>query len=63
MYFRLRGTNLGVDVPGQTQDGQPLVDEVGQNDEAMAWKDIWFYSNPIFLNVKQYAESRPEPGR
>lgn len=25
-YFRLRGTNLGMNVPGETLDGNPLID-------------------------------------
>lgn len=54
-YFRLRGTNLGRDVPGQTANGEPLVDDpvltAGTNDAAKACADLWFYSNPIFVEV------------
>ena len=25
-HYRLRGTNLGIDVPGETENGEPLVD-------------------------------------
>ena len=54
MYFRLRGTNQGLNVPLQTDaNGNPLNDELeGLNDEAKAWADLWFYSNPIFIDVQ-----------
>lgn len=59
-YFRLRGTNLGTDVPGETSHGEPLIDPKNTtvdnetrfkeiNDRN--YKDLWFYSNPIFVNV------------
>lgn len=53
-YFRLRGTNLGLNVANQTDaDGNPLVDSlVGPNDPAQAYADLWFYSNPIFVSTK-----------
>ncbi|MGC7873224.1 hypothetical protein ACPUYX_17075 [Desulfosporosinus sp. SYSU MS00001] len=53
-YFRLRGTNLGVDVQNQTDhDGNPLSDSlVGTNDSTKAYSDLWFYSNPVFIDVK-----------
>jgi hypothetical protein len=38
-YLRLRGTGTG--------DSEPAMDERGEN----PWKDLWFYSNPIFLEV------------
>jgi hypothetical protein len=52
-YFRLRGTNQGMDVAGQTESGNPLVDtlSVGDNTAATACSDLWFYSNPIFVSV------------
>ena len=51
MYFRLRGTNLPANTPGETDaQGNPLLDAV-PNSEAAAWRDLWFYSNPIFVNV------------
>jgi hypothetical protein len=62
MYYRLRGTNMGIDVPGQTDvEGNPLADylEDGgsaenptENAEWRAWADLWFYSNPIFVDVE-----------
>jgi len=53
-YFRLRGTNLGLDVTNQTDsDGNPLNDSLlGTNDSTKAYSDLWFYSNPVFVNVK-----------
>ena len=36
-YIRVRGTN--------TSDLEPPVDADGEN----AWGDLWFYTNPIFL--------------
>ena len=54
MYFRLRGTNQPVDFYPQTDaNGNPLNDELEYpNDEAKAWADLWFYSNPIFIDVQ-----------
>jgi hypothetical protein len=53
LFFRLRGTNLGLNVPGQTQNGNPLNDDLmGKNDASQAWADLWFYTNPIFVKVK-----------
>jgi hypothetical protein len=54
-YFRLRGTNLAPNTPGETDfEGNPLLDfeqkELDGEDEA--WNDLWFYSNPIFVYVK-----------
>ena len=54
MYYRLRGTNLGLNVPGETdENGNPLVDVAGENNAAKAFGDLWFYSNPIFVNLSQ----------
>jgi hypothetical protein len=54
MYLRLRGTNQGLNVVNQTDaNGNPLNDELEYpNDEAKAWADLWFYSNPIFIDVQ-----------
>lgn len=53
MYFRLRGSNLGLNVPNQTDgEGNPLSDTLegyGKNNAAKAFEDLWFYSNPIFV--------------
>jgi hypothetical protein len=52
-YLRLRGTNLGMNVDKETKDGSPLIDDLMKsNDKAKAYADLWFYSNPIFVNVK-----------
>jgi len=51
VYFRLRGSNLGLNVTNETDaDGNPLADALmGTNDAAKAFADLWFYSNPIFV--------------
>jgi hypothetical protein len=53
-YFRLRGTNLPINFKNETDsDGNPLCDSlIGSNDEKHAWKDLWIYSNPIFVTIK-----------
>lgn len=61
MFFRIRGTNLGYDVKkmsgsnivyGTDATGSPLKNTPGTNNADMAWDDLWFYSNPIFVYVK-----------
>jgi len=51
MYFRLRGSNLGLNVTNETDAaGNPLADtKVGANTATKAFADLWFYSNPIFV--------------
>lgn len=61
MYFRLRGTNLPPGFPNETDlDGNPLVDDLvcdGTqtppfcNTPEKAYADLWFYSNPIFVET------------
>lgn len=62
-YFRLRGTNLGYNQPGLTRQGEPLrspiieleggnVDEYYQRINNRNYNDLWFYSNPVFVEVK-----------
>ena len=52
MYFRLRGSNFGLNVTNQTDSaGNPLADDLtAPNDAEKAFDDLWFYSNPIFVN-------------
>ncbi len=60
MFFRIRGTNLGYDVLktdasarqvyGTDAAGNPLLNTPGANNPDMAWDDLWFYSNPIFVH-------------
>lgn len=61
-YLRLRGTNLAPDVAGETANGEPLPDaKVDLTDNAARfnainarnYNDLWFYSNPVFVTVKQ----------
>lgn len=53
-YFRLRGTNLAPNTALETDAaGNPLLDaEAGPNTVDAVWKDLWFYSNPVFVYVK-----------
>ena len=53
-YFRLRGTNMPRNTPNQTDAaGNPLLDSlVGPNNAQEAFRDLWFYSNPIFVSVR-----------
>ncbi|MDP4209982.1 MAG: hypothetical protein Q8928_14305 [Bacteroidota bacterium] len=53
MYYRLRGTNWGLNVTNQTDNvGNPLADNLIVNTRAEALKDLWFYSNPIWVKAK-----------
>ncbi|MBT1076750.1 hypothetical protein [Geobacter grbiciae] len=63
MFFRIRGTNLGYDVKkmdptgtkvvyGTDAAGNPLLNTPGTNTADMAWDDLWFYSNPIFVKAQ-----------
>ena len=50
MYFRLRGTNLALNTPGDLDGGgNPLPDIANENNAAIAFSDLWFYSNPVFV--------------
>ncbi|MFC3747486.1 immunoglobulin-like domain-containing protein [Paenibacillus sp. GCM10012306] len=66
-YYRLRGTNLGLNVPGETKDGEPLLDVKNntvdnatrfQEINSRNYGDLWFYSNPIFVNVEPYTDKQ-----
>ncbi|MEC0090456.1 S-layer homology domain-containing protein [Paenibacillus macquariensis] len=70
-YYRLRGTNLGTDVAGFTENGEPLQDqsfargdEPEQNEERFNnindrnYAGLWFYSNPIFVNVAALSDEQ-----
>jgi len=57
-YIRLRGTNLPPGTLFETDDkGNPILDyeavsNLGIDGETEAWRDLWFYSNPIFIKVR-----------
>jgi len=55
LYFRLRGTNHRLNEPNETDDcGNPLNDVLMEpNSAAKAFADLWFYSNPVFINPVQ----------
>ena len=40
-YIRLRGTN--------TDEKEPVEDPDGED----PWSDLWFYSNPIFVEIEK----------
>ena len=65
-YLRLRGTNLPPNTPNETDTaGNPKADSEAGNIECgadnctddkldhdvEAWSDLWFYSNPIYVDV------------
>jgi hypothetical protein len=58
MYYRLRGTSIPANTQGLTDsEGNPLVDTPfnsvrGTNIAETAFTDLWFYSNPIFVNAR-----------
>jgi hypothetical protein len=54
MYFRLRGTNQPWNNWPETAEGNPLSDDTDpeENNADKAWADLWFYSNPIFIDVQ-----------
>jgi hypothetical protein len=62
MYFRVRGTNLGCGVAGETGPALPLpsADHCAPLPDALtfpntalkAFADLWFYSNPVFVELR-----------
>lgn len=58
MYFRLRGTHHAFSAIDTQIDsvGNPLIDPFGKNNYEIAFEDLWFYSNPIFLEKKVSTE-------
>jgi hypothetical protein len=76
-YFRLRGTNLPPNTPNETDaEGNPLSDTLAKNitythpdlgpntpldTDVEAWSDLWFYSNPIFIQVGEFPPSTTIP--
>ena len=40
IYIRVRGTS--------GHDAEPVMDTVGED----PWDDLWFYSNPVFIDVR-----------
>jgi hypothetical protein len=51
-YIRIRGTNVPVNTPYETDTmGNPLDDSLmGTNNPETAYSDLWFYTNPVFIN-------------
>jgi hypothetical protein len=61
LYLRLRGTNLGTDVAGETANGEPLADAKVEIEDHQTrfdaindrnYADLWFYANPVFVTVE-----------
>lgn len=46
-YFRIRGSNNTLGNGEVDAFGNPVLDTPGQNTAALAWSDLWFYSNPV----------------
>ncbi len=64
MYFRLRGTNLGLKIPNETDAaGNPLSDTLmggyATNNSIKVFNDVWFYSNPIFVKSSKFTSIIP----
>jgi len=63
MYFRIRGTNLSLNTPGELDAaGNPLPDVAGENSAAKAFSDLWFYSNPVFVEYVSQNEKNKISG-
>lgn len=57
MYLRLRGTNLAPGTEHETDEqGNPLsdqlADKLGLDGVAEARAELWFYANPLFIDVR-----------
>ncbi len=57
VYYRLRGTNnaIGAGSDNINSNGNPTIDTpanvlTGDNTVSKAFNDLWFYSNPVFVN-------------
>lgn len=66
-YYRLRGTNLGMNVTGETVNGEPQLDPKITTADAETrfneindqnYRDLWFYSNPIFVSAAPYSDAQ-----
>lgn len=58
-YFRLRGTNKTLNEYYETDgNGNPLLDSLGQNTIELVTSDLWFYSNPIFVQTFNRHENK-----
>lgn len=72
MYYRLRGTNLGLNIANETDaNGNPLSDSLMYpNTASKAFADLWFYTNPVFvasnvndsINTASYVQNQSVQG-
>jgi len=54
MYLRLRATNLARNTAGMIDAaGNPLMDGTSAHAHTRAWTSLWFYSNPLWIDVRQ----------
>jgi hypothetical protein len=59
MYFRLRGTNHPLNTPKELDDaGNPMPDPPEESSPAKAFSDLWFYSNPVFVQTVSTHDSQ-----
>jgi hypothetical protein len=59
MYLRLRGTNHPLNTSEELDGaGNPLPDIAEENTAAKAFSDLWFYSNPVFIQSVLTSDSR-----
>jgi hypothetical protein len=49
LYVRVRGTN--------TNELEPIVDPPDEN----PWQDLWFYSNPVFIEIQHNLRTTSQP--
>jgi hypothetical protein len=50
MYIRIRGTNHPLNTPEELDGaGNPQPDIAEESSPAIAFSDLWFYSNPVFI--------------
>ena len=58
-YYRLRGTNLALNTANETDAaGNPLPDSLmAPNNAVKAFADLWFYSNPLYVQNRETSVS------
>jgi hypothetical protein len=58
MYFRLRGTNHPLNTPEEIDGaGNPMPDIPEESSSAKVFSDLWFYSNPVFVQTTSSPDS------
>jgi hypothetical protein len=55
----LRGTNHPLNTPKELDDaGNPMPDPPEESSPAKAFSDLWFYSNPVFVQTVSTHDSQ-----